>query len=87
MSACLLAYFRWYNSLPPISKTFGTLCVFTAALVQLQILDPTFLALYYPFVFKHFQVCIGFCFECFHFSLTNIPFQIFAPKWLIVNLH
>ncbi|KAK3137324.1 hypothetical protein QOZ80_5BG0450820 [Eleusine coracana subsp. coracana] len=47
---------EWYNSLPPISKAFGTLCVLTATLVQLQILSPSFLALYYPFVFKHFQI-------------------------------
>ncbi|GJM94823.1 hypothetical protein PR202_ga11502 [Eleusine coracana subsp. coracana] len=56
MYANSFAYFRWYNSLPPISKAFGTLCVLTATLVQLQILSPSFFALYYPSVFKHFQI-------------------------------
>jgi hypothetical protein len=76
MRACLLAYFRWYNSLPPISKTFGTLCIVTAALVQLQILDPTFLALYYPFVFKHFQVCVFLFFVFLHFILVQMYYFI-----------
>nr|CAB3460446.1 unnamed protein product [Digitaria exilis] len=52
----LLVYFRYYKSLPPISKAYGTLCFFTTVLVKLQILNPQFLALYYPFVFKKFEI-------------------------------
>ncbi|KAF2929484.1 hypothetical protein DAI22_05g060900 [Oryza sativa Japonica Group] len=47
---------EYYNSLPPISKAYGTLCFFATVLCQLQILNPPFLALYYPFVFKKFQI-------------------------------
>ncbi|PNT71660.1 derlin-1 [Brachypodium distachyon] len=47
---------EYYNSLPPISKAYGTLCFFTTVLVQLQILDPTLIFLDYPFVFKRFQI-------------------------------
>ncbi|EMS65096.1 hypothetical protein TRIUR3_27036 [Triticum urartu] len=46
----------YYNSLPPISKAYGTLCFFTTVLVQLQILDPGLLYLSYPYVFKSFQI-------------------------------
>ncbi|CAL4902601.1 unnamed protein product [Urochloa decumbens] len=47
---------EYYNSLPPISKAYGTLCFFTTVLVQLQILSPKFIALYYPWVFKKFEI-------------------------------
>ncbi|KAL5230244.1 hypothetical protein ABZP36_029020 [Zizania latifolia] len=46
----------YYNTLPPISKAYGTLCFLTTVLCQLQILTPGFLALYYPFVFKKFEI-------------------------------
>lgn len=52
----LLSCFRYYNSLPPISKAYGTLCFFTTVLCQLHILSPNFLVLYYPFVFKNFEI-------------------------------
>ena len=58
----LLSYFRYYNSLPPISKAFGTLCFFTTVLVQIQILPPGLLFLSYPHVFKNFEVSICLCF-------------------------
>uniref|UniRef100_A0A452Y5W1 Derlin n=1 Tax=Aegilops tauschii subsp. strangulata TaxID=200361 RepID=A0A452Y5W1_AEGTS len=47
---------EYYNSLPPISKAYGTLCFFTTVLVQLQILDPGLLYFSYPYVFKSFQI-------------------------------
>jgi len=47
---------EYYKSLPPISKAYGTLCFFTTVLVRLQIVDANFLVLYYPWVFKKFQV-------------------------------
>lgn len=47
---------EYYNSLPPISKAFGTLCFFTTVLVQLQILNPGLLFLSYPYVFKNFEI-------------------------------
>ncbi|CAN6336495.1 unnamed protein product, partial [Urochloa humidicola] len=47
---------EYYNSLPPISKAYGTFCFFTTVLVQLQILSPKFIKLYYPWVFKKFEI-------------------------------
>ncbi|KAJ1262025.1 hypothetical protein BS78_09G075200 [Paspalum vaginatum] len=47
---------EYYNSLPPISKAYGTLCLLTTILVRVQILKLNFLYLYYPFVFKNFEI-------------------------------
>lgn len=47
---------EYYNSLPPVTKAYGTLCFLTTALSQVGILDPSYIALYYPWVFKRFQV-------------------------------
>ncbi|KAG2616855.1 hypothetical protein PVAP13_3NG176713 [Panicum virgatum] len=47
---------EYYNSLPPISKAYGTLCFFTTVLFHLHILNPEFIYLYYPFVFKKFEL-------------------------------
>ncbi|CAD6334399.1 unnamed protein product [Miscanthus lutarioriparius] len=55
-SAAMADPARYYKSLPPISKAYGTLCFFTTVLVQLHILDDHFLILYYPWVFKKFEV-------------------------------
>lgn len=78
----LLSLFRYYNSLPPISKAYGTLCFFATVLCQLQILNPPFLALYYPFVFKKFQVSICLYIVCsviYQYSLL-LPL-VFAPEF------
>ena len=55
--------FRYYNSLPPVSKAYGTLCLLTTAAVQLGLLDVSFIALYYPWVFYRFQVCVNVTFR------------------------
>ncbi|XP_076921833.1 derlin-1-like [Bidens hawaiensis] len=47
---------RWYNSLPPISKAYGTLCLVTTAAVSLQLLPIYYIALIHKEVFYHFQV-------------------------------
>ncbi|KAK9131078.1 hypothetical protein Sjap_011565 [Stephania japonica] len=47
---------EYYNSLPPISKAYGTLCLLTTTAYQLGILKPDFLLLWFPFVFKRLQV-------------------------------
>lgn len=47
---------EYYKSLPPISKAYGTLCLFSTVLVRLHIVDGNFLVLYYPWVFKKFEV-------------------------------
>lgn len=47
---------EYYNSLPPVTKAYGTLCFLTTALCQLGLLDPRHIALYYPWVFKRLQV-------------------------------
>ncbi|KAK1418574.1 hypothetical protein QVD17_27719 [Tagetes erecta] len=47
---------EWYNSLPPISKVYGTLCLLTTAAVSLQLLPVYYIALIPKEVFYHFQV-------------------------------
>lgn len=47
---------EYYKSLPPVTKAYGTLCFLTTAVYQLGLLDPTYIALYYPWVFKKLQV-------------------------------
>ncbi|KAF3442949.1 hypothetical protein FNV43_RR16867 [Rhamnella rubrinervis] len=46
----------FYKSLPPISKTYGTLCLLTTTAFQLGLLNVAHIALLYPFVFTRFQV-------------------------------
>ncbi|KAK4796730.1 hypothetical protein SAY86_029056 [Trapa natans] len=48
--------FRWYQSLPPISKGFGTLCVASTILYHLGLFNPLYAALWYRAVFYQFQV-------------------------------
>ncbi|KAF3319971.1 derlin-1-like protein [Carex littledalei] len=47
---------KFYNSLPPISKAYGTICLLTTALCQLGILDPYYIYLLYPRVLKNLQI-------------------------------
>ncbi|KAJ4708560.1 Derlin [Melia azedarach] len=47
---------EFYNSLPPISKVYGTLCVAVTTACQLRLLDPSILALEYELVFSYLQV-------------------------------
>lgn len=47
---------EWYNSLPPVCRTWGTACVLTTVGVQLGVLDLRSLYLDYPLVFKRFQI-------------------------------
>lgn len=47
---------EFYNSLPPISKAYGTLCLLATTAFQLGLYDPGLIALDYGLVFKHFQV-------------------------------
>ncbi|KAL2928972.1 Derlin-1 [Bienertia sinuspersici] len=46
----------WYNSLPPISKGYGTLCLLFTTTYQLGVLDPNYTGLSYGRVFKNFEV-------------------------------
>ncbi|KAK4787271.1 hypothetical protein SAY86_011104, partial [Trapa natans] len=46
----------WYQSLPPISKGFGTLCVTATILYHLGLFSPLYAALWYRAVFYQFQV-------------------------------
>ncbi|ONK69776.1 uncharacterized protein A4U43_C05F26600 [Asparagus officinalis] len=56
---------EYYNSLPPVTKAYGTLCFLTTVVCQLGLLDPISIALYYPWVFKNLQVWR--LFTCFFF--------------------
>lgn len=47
---------EYYKSLPPISKAYGTLCLLVTVGCHLGLWDESFLALYYPFVFRRLQV-------------------------------
>eukprot|EP00270_Netrium_digitus_P021319 TRINITY_DN905_c0_g1_i1.p1 TRINITY_DN905_c0_g1~~TRINITY_DN905_c0_g1_i1.p1 ORF type:complete len:276 (-),score=71.06 TRINITY_DN905_c0_g1_i1:19-846(-) len=46
----------WFNSLPPITKAWGTCCFATTCLVQLHLLDPRLLDLSFSLVFGRFHV-------------------------------
>ncbi|XP_056692923.1 derlin-1 isoform X2 [Spinacia oleracea] len=46
----------WYQSLPPISKGYGTLCLLVTTASQLSVLNPYYIALLYGRVFKNFEV-------------------------------
>lgn len=47
---------EYYNSLPPVSKAYGTICLLTTAACQLGLLKAPDIALLYPLIFKHFQI-------------------------------
>eukprot|EP00252_Welwitschia_mirabilis_P027897 TRINITY_DN9782_c0_g1_i1.p1 TRINITY_DN9782_c0_g1~~TRINITY_DN9782_c0_g1_i1.p1 ORF type:complete len:244 (+),score=27.33 TRINITY_DN9782_c0_g1_i1:238-969(+) len=47
---------EWYNSLPPVSKAYGTLCLLTTAGYHLGLVDPSLIYVDYDLVFKKFQV-------------------------------
>ncbi|KAL6221896.1 hypothetical protein ACLB2K_005288 [Fragaria x ananassa] len=47
---------EFYQSLPPISKAYGTICVVATAAFQLGLYDPRTIALLYGPVFSQFQV-------------------------------
>lgn len=47
---------EWYNSLPPISKGYGTLCLLFTTAHQLGLFHPLHIALLYGRVFKNFEV-------------------------------
>ncbi|KAJ4708130.1 Derlin [Melia azedarach] len=47
---------EFYNSLPPITKAYGTICVLATAALHLGLYSPMTIALFYEPVFSHFQV-------------------------------
>ncbi|CAK9165366.1 unnamed protein product [Ilex paraguariensis] len=47
---------EYYNSLPPISKAYGTICLFATTAYQFGFYDPETIALIYKLVFSHFQL-------------------------------
>ncbi|XP_021725039.1 derlin-1-like [Chenopodium quinoa] len=47
---------EWYNSLPPITKGYGTLCLLFTTAYQLGVLNHYYIALLYGKVFKNFEV-------------------------------
>ncbi|XP_044463662.1 derlin-1-like [Mangifera indica] len=47
---------EFYNSLPPICKAYGTLCLAVTTVCQLGLLNPDHLLLDYKLVFSHLQV-------------------------------
>ncbi|KAJ0658113.1 hypothetical protein HanLR1_Chr14g0554171 [Helianthus annuus] len=68
---------RYYNSLPPVAKTYATVCLVTSLGGHLQLYSPAILALYYEDVFKRFQVkifliCRGDNFDSF--TYYRVPY-------------
>ncbi|XVF34944.1 hypothetical protein REPUB_Repub18cG0101900 [Reevesia pubescens] len=54
---------EFFNSLPPISKAYGTACLLATTAIQLGLYDVSHIALIYKYVFKHFQMislCMNF---------------------------
>ncbi|GMP59607.1 hypothetical protein CsSME_00022828 [Camellia sinensis var. sinensis] len=47
---------EFYSSLPPISKTYGTLCLFFTTANQFGLYHPKYIALIYERLFLHFEV-------------------------------
>ncbi|XP_059634883.1 derlin-1-like [Cornus florida] len=47
---------QFYNSLPPISKAYGTLCLLATTAYQIGLYQPAHIALIYELVFSRFQV-------------------------------
>ncbi|KAE9448717.1 hypothetical protein C3L33_19376, partial [Rhododendron williamsianum] len=50
------AFSRWYNSLPPVTKAYGTLCLIFTTANQFGLYHPAYIALIYERVFKHLEV-------------------------------
>lgn len=52
-------HFKYYKSLPPITKAYGTLCLLATTVCQIGLFDTRDIALVYKRVFTHFQVCLS----------------------------
>ncbi|CAI0628550.1 unnamed protein product, partial [Linum tenue] len=48
--------YRYYHSLPPITKAYGTVCLAVTTVCSLKLLHPAYIALIYEDVFYRFQV-------------------------------
>ena len=49
-------FFRYYQDLPPVAKTYGVLCLMTSGIYHLGLIDIWKIALSYEDVLKRFQV-------------------------------
>ncbi|KAK9060979.1 hypothetical protein SSX86_018159 [Deinandra increscens subsp. villosa] len=54
---------QYYNSLPPVAKTYVTVCFFTSLGPHIQLYSPRTIALFYEDVFKHFQLVLSVVFS------------------------
>ncbi|ERN15185.1 derlin-1.2 isoform X1 [Amborella trichopoda] len=55
MPICVLRS-RFYRSLPPVSKAYGTICLLTTTAVQLGLIDLDYIVLIPNRVFRNFQI-------------------------------
>lgn len=62
---------RYYNSLPPVAKTYATICFATTGAYQLGLYYPDTIALVYKDVFKQFQVNFTSSLIFFIYFYTN----------------
>ncbi|KAG5547360.1 hypothetical protein RHGRI_013145 [Rhododendron griersonianum] len=51
-----MCYRGWYNSLPPVAKAYGTLCLIFTTAYQFGLYHPAYIMLVYERVFKHLEV-------------------------------
>lgn len=70
--------YRYYNSLPPITKAYGTLCLFTTIAKQLGLVGPVHIALIPELVIKQFQVKEIYSFYDFPFSHNCVILSSFC---------
>eukprot|EP00249_Psilotum_nudum_P015086 c25159_g1_i3 orf=502-1227(-) len=47
---------EYYNSLPPVSKAFGTLCLMTTVGFHLRLINPFLIMMNYDLIFRQFQI-------------------------------
>lgn len=60
---------RFYKSLPPISKAYGTACLLFTIAFQLGLYHPVHIALLYELVLSKFQVdLLTLVVLCYHFN-------------------
>ncbi len=48
----------WYKNMPPITRTYMTLCLLTTMAVQLEFVSPLALYLNFHAIWNHYQVLV-----------------------------
>lgn len=74
-------FLRYYNSIPPVTKTYAVACLFATGAYTLELYNIRNIALLYSDVFKRFQVILIFI-------LMGLIFSWYQSKdnWIISDL-